>query len=81
MAVTYPSFKARADASAKPSHDASSTAAHDAWHLGALVLVTTSGPSPGAVTAPYPAQTPPPNPTAAGPGDGRVLSRPSSRDT
>ncbi len=31
MAVTYPSFKARADASAKPSHDASSTAAHDAW--------------------------------------------------
>jgi hypothetical protein len=31
------------------------------------------GPRPG------PAQTPPPDPTAAGPGDGRVLSRPSSR--
>ena len=53
--------------------------AHDAWHLRALVLVTTLGPSTGPATAPCPAQTPPPNPTAAGPGDGRVLSRPSSR--
>ncbi len=79
MAVTYPSFQARAYASPKPPHDASSPAAHDACHLGALVLVTTFGPSPGAATAPCPAQTPPPNPTAAGPGDGRVLSRPSSR--
>ena len=55
------------------------TDAHDGWHLGALVLVTTSGPFPGAVTSPCPAQTPPPNPIAAEPGDGRVLSRPPSR--
>ena len=53
--------------------------AHDVWHLRALVLVTTLGPSTGPATAPCPAQTPPPNPTAAEPGDGRVLSRPSSR--
>ena len=33
-------------------------AARDAWHLGALVLVTTVGPSPGAGTAPCPARTP-----------------------
>ena len=79
MAVTCPSFKARAYPSPKPSHDALPTAAHHAWHLRALVLVTTLGPSPGAATAPCPAQTPPPNPTAAGPGDGRVQSRPSSR--
>ena len=79
MAVTCPSFKARAYASAKPSHDASSTAAHDTWHLRALVLVTTLRPSLGPATAPCPAQIPPPNPTAAEPGDGRVLSRPSSR--
>jgi hypothetical protein len=46
MAVPCPSFKARAYASPKPSHDASSTAAHDACHLRALVLVTTFGPSP-----------------------------------
>ena len=53
--------------------------AHDARHLRALVLVTTLSPSTGPATAPCPAQTPPPNPTAAEPGDGRVLSRPSSR--
>ena len=53
--------------------------AHDARHLRALVLVTTLGLSTGPATAPCPAQTPPPNPTAAGPGDGRVQSRPSSR--
>ena len=50
------------------------TDAHDGWHLGALVLVATSGPFPGEVTSPCPAQTPPPNPIAAEPGDGRVLS-------
>jgi len=55
------------------------TDAHGGWHLSALVLVATSGPSPGEVTAPCPAQAPPPNPIAAEPGDGRVLSRPSSR--
>ena len=54
-------------------------AAHDGWQPGALVLVTTSGPSPTDVTARSPAQTSPPNPAAAEPGDGRVLSRPSSR--
>jgi hypothetical protein len=45
MAVTYPSFKTRAYASPKPSHDASPTAAHNAWHLRALVLVTTLRPT------------------------------------
>jgi hypothetical protein len=35
--------------------------------------------STGDVTAHCPAQTPPPNPIAAEPGDGRVRSRPSSR--
>jgi hypothetical protein len=54
-------------------------AAQDTGHRDALVLVTSIGPSTGEGTAPCPAQTPPPNPTAAGPGDGRVLSRPSSR--
>jgi hypothetical protein len=54
-------------------------AAHDTGHCDALVLVTNIGPSADEGTAPCPAQTPPPNPTAAGPGDGRVLSRPSSR--
>src|SRR5208282_3442634 len=54
-------------------------AAHGTGRLGALVLVTTIGPSTGEGTAPCPAQTPPLNPTAAGPGDGRVRSRPSSR--
>jgi hypothetical protein len=54
VAVTCPSFKARAYASPKPSYDASSTAAHDAWHLRVLVLVTTFGPAPGAATAPCP---------------------------
>jgi len=51
----------------------------DAGHHEALVLLTNIGPSTGEGTAPGPAQTPPPNPTAAGPGDGRVRSRPSSR--
>ena len=53
-------------------------AAHDAGRA-ALVLVTDIGPSTGEWTAPCPAQTPPSNPTAAGPGDGRVRSRPSWR--
>ena len=48
-------------------------------HRGALALGTTIGPSTGDVTAPGPAQTPPPNPIAARTGDGRVQSRPSSR--
>ena len=52
-------------------------AAHDSGHRDALVLVTNIGPSPA--RGPRPAQTPPPNPIAAEPGDGRVLSRPSSR--
>ena len=34
-------------------------AADDGWHVDALVLVTTLGPSTGAVTAPCPAQAPP----------------------
>ena len=55
------------------------SAACDARHLGALVLVITSGPSLGDVTASCPAQTLPPNPIAPEPGDGRVRSRPSSR--
>ena len=50
-------------------------AAPRAWHLGALVLITTNGPSSGALAPVCPAQTPPPNPAAAKPGDGRVLSR------
>ena len=45
MAMNYSSSKARAYASLKALHDASFTAARDGWHLGALVLVTTSGPS------------------------------------
>jgi hypothetical protein len=40
-----------------------------------LVLVTVPGPSLGAVTAPCPAQTPPPNPTAAELDGRRVLAR------
>ena len=54
-------------------------AAHNTGHRDALVLVTNIGPSTGKGTTPCPAQTPPPNPIAAEPGDGRVLSRPSSR--
>ncbi len=54
-------------------------AAHDTGHRDALVLVTHIGPPTGEGTAACPAQTPPLNPTAAGPGDGRVLSSPSSR--
>jgi hypothetical protein len=46
-----------------------------AAHHHALVLVTTIGPLPGAVTALCPAQTPPPNPAAAEPYGRRVLSR------
>ena len=55
------------------------SAAGETRHLDALVLVTTLRPSTSAVAALCPSQTPPPNPTAAEPGDGRVLSRPSSR--
>ena len=40
---------------------------HDTGHRDALVLVTGIGPSTGEGTAPCPAQTPPPNPTAAEP--------------
>ena len=47
---------------------------HDAWHLGALVLVAISGPSSGAVTALLPCPDPPPNPIAAEPDGRRVLS-------
>ena len=54
-------------------------AAHDTGHRNALVLVSNIGPSADEGTAPCPAQTPPPNPTAAEPGDGRIRSRPSSR--
>jgi hypothetical protein len=54
-------------------------AEHGAWHRDALVLVTASGPSSGGVAAGCPAQTPPLNPIAAKPGDGRVQSRPSWR--
>jgi hypothetical protein len=56
-------------------NDVSSTAALGAWYLGALVLVTTGGPFPGAATVPWPAQAPPPNPIAAEPDGRRVLSR------
>jgi hypothetical protein len=55
------------------------SAAQDGWHPGALVLVTTCGPSSAHRAGLCPAQTPPPNPAAAEPGDGRVRSRPSSR--
>jgi hypothetical protein len=48
---------------------------HDTGHRDAQVLVTDSGPSTGEWTAPCPAQTPPPNPTAAEPDGRRVLSR------
>ena len=53
--------------------------AHDTRRRDALVLVTNAGPFTGDGTTRCLAQTPPPNPIAAGPGDGRVLSRPSSR--
>ena len=67
--------KARAYASSKALHDASSTAGT----LAALVLITTCGPSPTHRAWFVLLRPPPPNPTAADPGDGRVLSRPSSR--
>jgi hypothetical protein len=51
-----------------------------AGHHYALVLVTTIGPLPGAVTAPCLAQAPPPNPTAAEPDGRRVLSRGGAAD-
>ena len=54
-------------------------AAHEIRRRDALLLLTSIGPSTGEGTAHCPAQTPPPNPTAAGPGDGRVRSSPSSR--
>ncbi len=47
-------------------------AAHEIRRRDALLLLTSIGPSTGEGTAPCPAQTPPSNPTAAGPGDGRV---------
>ena len=49
-------------------------------HHRALVLVTTIGPLPGAVTAPCPSQAPPPNPIAAEPDGRRVLSRGGAAD-
>ena len=49
-------------------------------HHHALVLVTTIGPLPGAVTAPCPSQAPPPNPIAAEPDGRRVLSRGGAAD-
>jgi hypothetical protein len=55
------------------------TAANDAWCSVALALVAAARAFTGAVVALGPVQTPPPNPTAAGPGDGRVLSGQSSR--
>ncbi len=57
--MNYSSSKARAYASPKALHDASFTAARDGWHLGALVLVTTSGPSLTRRAGFCPAQTPP----------------------
>jgi hypothetical protein len=42
-------------------------------------LRPSSGPSPGEAAPSCPVQTPPPNPIAAEPGDGRVRSRSSSR--
>src|SRR5271165_20423 len=54
-------------------------AAHDTGHRDALVLLTDIGPSTGVGTAPCRAETRPPNPTAAGRGDGGVRSRLSSR--
>jgi len=68
-----------ADTSYRAPHATLFVAAHRVWHLGALVLVTTAGPSAGDATVHCPAQTPPPNPIAAVPGDGRVLSNLSSR--
>jgi len=60
--MNYSSSKARAYASPKALHDASFTAARDGWHLGALVLVTTSGPSLTRRAGFCPAQTPRPRP-------------------
>ena len=57
--------------------------AHDTGTPDALVLAINIGTfdrrGDRAPPPPRLAQTPPPNPTAAGPGDGRVRSRPSSR--
>ncbi len=47
--------------------------------LRRLALVASNGPTQKRGLRPCPAQTPPPNPTAAVPGDGRVRSSPSSR--
>ena len=47
----------------------------DAWHHGALVLVIAASPVLVRGTHYCPAQTPPPNPTAAGLDGRRVLSR------
>jgi len=52
--------------------------AHDAWPRGALHGHHIR-PAPARGPLPWPAQTPPPSPTAAEPGDGRVQSSPSSR--
>jgi len=49
--------------------------ARDAWCRGALVLYTASSPAWARRPRPPSAQTPPPNPTAAGPDASRVLSR------
>ena len=54
--------------------DASSTAPRSGLHLAALALITTCELSPTHRAGLCPAQTPPPNLTAAGPGDGWVLS-------
>ena len=59
--------------------DASSTTARDGLHLAALVLITTCELSSAHRAGLCPAQPPPPNPTAAGPGDGWVLSSSASR--
>jgi len=55
----------------------SSAVAHDGWLRGALVLVTISRPASGRLATPCPvlSQAPPPNPIAAEPDGGRVLSR------
>ena len=45
-------WKVRACASPETLRDVSSTAAHDIWHLGALVLVTTTGPYLGTTILP-----------------------------
>ena len=66
--------RAQADASSEALHDASSTAPDERLaprHPGAPRHLRASADAPA---APCPAQTPPPNPTGAECGDGRVLS-------